>query len=153
MPASDESAAEVGDESAAPLPLGAVVGGRYELRRVLGHGAAAFVYAAEHVRVRRWVALKVPLIHPDFRELLCARLRRVTDALARVRHPSLVDVLAAGVSDGLPFLAMVLLEGRTLSGLIAARGRLEVDVTLKVGIRLAEGLSAVLAEGMVDRVV
>jgi len=144
-------AAELSSRASDPRPLGAVVGERYALRRVLGRGAAAVVYAAEHVRVRRPVALKLPLTDPDQREMLSARLRRETDALARVRHPAIVDVIDAGESDGLPFLVMELLEGRTLSGLIAARGRLQADEVVKVGVVLAEGLAAVHACGLAHR--
>jgi eukaryotic-like serine/threonine-protein kinase len=146
-----ELAAELSSRESDPRPLGAVVGERYALRRVLGRGAAAVVYAAEHVRVRRPVALKLPLTDPELCEMLSARLRRETDALARVRHPAVVDVIDAGESEGLPFLAMELLEGRTLSGLIAARGRLQADEAVKVGIALADGLAAVHASGFAHR--
>ena len=134
-----------------PYALGALVDGRYELRRILGRGGAAVVFAAEHVRIRRSIALKVPLIHPDLRELLSARLRRETVALAQVRHPAIVDIVDAGESDGLPYLAMELLEGRSLSSLIAARGKLQPEAAIKIGTELAAGLAAVHAAGFVHR--
>jgi serine/threonine-protein kinase len=134
-----------------PVRVGEIVAGRYELRRVLGRGAAAVVFAAEHTLVKRPVALKLPLIDPDLHELLCARLRREIAALAHIRHPNVVDAIDAGETDGMPFLAMELLEGRTLSGLIAARGKLHPHETIKVGIELAEGLGAVHAAGFMHR--
>jgi len=134
-----------------PLLLGSVVDGRYALRRVLGRGAAAVVFAAEHVRVRRLVALKLPLHDVELHALLCARLRREIDLLSRVRHRAIVDALDAGEHEGLPYLAMELLEGRTLAGLIAARGKLNADEAIKIGIELAEGLAAVHAAGIVHR--
>jgi hypothetical protein len=134
-----------------PCAPGALVDGRYELRRIVGRGGAAVVFAAEHVRVRRWVALKLPLIHPDYRELVCARLRRETAAIALIRHPAVVDVVDAGEWEGLPYLAMELLEGRSLSSLIAARGRLSPDAVIKIGSELAAGLAAVHAAGVLHR--
>jgi len=134
-----------------PLQVGQIVGGRYLLKRLLGRGAAAVVFAAEHVLVKRQVAIKVPLIDPDLHELLCVRLRREIAALAHVRHPGIVDVIDAGDIDGMPFLAMELLEGRTLSGLIAARGKLHAHETIKVGIELAEALGAVHTAQLVHR--
>ncbi|HKU37521.1 MAG TPA: serine/threonine-protein kinase [Polyangiales bacterium] len=134
-----------------PLSLGALVAGRYELRRILGRGGAAVVYAAEHVLIRRPAAIKLPLVHPDLRELLCARLRREIGALAHVRHPAIVDIIDAGEWEGLPFLAMELLEGRSLSSLIAARGRLQPDAVIKIGMELAAGLAAVHEAGFVHR--
>jgi serine/threonine-protein kinase len=146
-----ELTAELSSSAQDPLPLGSIVGGRYELRRVLGRGGAAVVFAAEHVLIRRPVALKVPLINSELRELLSARLRRETEALARVRHPAVVNVVDAGEHEGMPFLGMELLEGRTLSGLIAARGRLQADEAAKVGSELAAGLAAVHTAGLVHR--
>lgn len=146
-----EPSVELSSNHQDPYPLGATVAGRYELRRVLGRGGAAVVFAAEHVLVRRPVALKLPLTNPELRELLCMRLRRETEALAHVRHPAIVDVIDAGEVERMPFLAMELLEGRTLSGLIAARGKLDADATIKIGVALAEGLAAVHAAGVIHR--
>ena len=153
------AAPKVGDagppaEASSPaeaFPIGSVVGGRYVLKRELGRGGAASVFAAEHAIVKRSVALKLPHTDPDLREVLSARLRRETQALARVRHPVIVDVIDAGESDGMPFLAMQLIEGRTLSGLVAARGRLEADEVVKIGVHLGSGLAAVHAAGILHR--
>src|ERR1700754_2994347 len=134
-----------------PCAPGALVDGRYELRRILGRGGAAVVFAAEHIRVRRWVALKIPLIHPDLRELVCARLRRETAAIAHVRHSAVVDVVDAGEWETLPYLAMELLEGRSLSSLIAARSRLHPEAVIKIGSELAAGLAATHAAGVLHR--
>jgi serine/threonine-protein kinase len=131
--------------------VGTVIGGRYVLRRLLGRGGAACVFAAEHTLVRRVVAVKLPHPDPDQKEVLSARLRRETEALARVRHPAIVDVIDGGESDGMPFLAMQLLEGRTLAGLVASRGKLAPDEVIKVGVELAAGLAAVHAAGVIHR--
>lgn len=133
------------------IRVGAVIGGRYMLRRLLGRGGAACVFAAEHTLVRRAVALKLPHPDPDQREVLSARLRRETEALARVRHPAIVDIIDGGEWDGTPFLAMQLLEGRTLAGLVASRGKLQPEEVIKVGVDLAAGLSAVHAAGVIHR--
>lgn len=133
------------------FPLGSTVGGRYLLKRVLGRGGAASVFAAEHVVVRRQVALKLP--HDDAlnKEDLYARLRREMFALARVRHPVVVEVVDGGEIDSMPFMAMQLLEGRTLAGLLVARGRLAPDEVIKIGVELASGLAAVHAAGIIHR--
>jgi serine/threonine-protein kinase len=139
------------DGSDPRFPLGSTVGGRYVLRRMLGRGGAASVFAAEHALVRRPVALKLPHDDPRHREDLHARLRREMSALARVRHPAVVEVVDGGEFDSMPFLAMQLLEGRTLSGLLAARGKLDPDEAIKVGVELASGLAAVHAAGIIHR--
>ncbi|HVW28659.1 MAG TPA: serine/threonine-protein kinase [Polyangiaceae bacterium] len=136
---------------ASQLSPGTIVAGRYVIRRMLGHGGAASVYAAEHVVVKRAVALKLPHVDVDMREMLFARLRRETKALAAVRHPVIVDVIDGGDTKGVPFLAMQLLEGRTLTGLLAARGSLDPDSVVKIGVQLASGLAAVHAAGIIHR--
>jgi tRNA A-37 threonylcarbamoyl transferase component Bud32 len=142
---------EVSSSHHDPRPIGATVAGRYQLRRILGRGGAAVVFAADHVIVHRPVALKLPLRNPDVRELLDARLRRETKALAHVRHPAIVDIIDAGEDDGMPYLAMELLEGRTLSGLLSARGRLDPEEVIKLGAALAEGLATAHSAGVIHR--
>jgi serine/threonine-protein kinase len=136
---------------ASQLAPGTIVAGRYVVRRMLGHGGAASVYAAEHVVVKRAVALKLPHVDVDIREMLFARLRRETKALAAVRHPVIVDVIDGGDNKGVPFLAMQLIDGRTLTGLLAARGSLDPDSVVKIGVQLASGLAAVHAAGIIHR--
>jgi serine/threonine protein kinase len=147
----DDPALEVGSSHLDPRPLGATIAGRYELRRILGRGGAAVVFAADHVLVRRPVALKLPLRTPEVRELLDARLRCETQALAHVRHPAIVDIIDAGEDEGMPYLAMELLEGRSLSGLLSARGRLDPEEVIKVGATLADGLAAAHGCGVIHR--
>lgn len=139
------------DGSDLRFPLGSTVGGRYVLRRMLGRGGAASVFAAEHAFVKRPVALKLPHDDPKQRSDLHERLRRETSALAQVRHPAIVDVIDGGEIDSMPFLAMQLLEGRTLSGLLTARGRLDPDEVVKIGVELASGLAAAHAAGIIHR--
>ncbi len=137
-----------GDER---FQVGAVWGGRYLLKRLLGSGGAATVFAAEHVFVKRPVALKLP--HVDVPEASAgfARLRREMETLARIRHPGVVDIVDGGDVDGIPFIAMHLLDGRSLSGLIAARGRLDADEVTKIGAELAWTMTAVHESGVLHR--
>jgi hypothetical protein len=147
----DSVEASAVDGSDSRFPLGSTVGGRYVLKRMLGRGGAASVFAAEHALVRRPVALKLPHDDPRQKEDLHARLRREVFALSRVRHRVVVDVVDGGEIDSMPFLAMELLEGRPLSGLLAARGRLDPEEVIKIGVALASGLAAVHAAGMIHR--
>jgi serine/threonine protein kinase len=142
------------DTLAANFTVGQIVEGRYELRRDLGEGATGRVFEAIHRFTGRHVALK--LIAPDapraMRSELYARLGREARALAAVRHPGIVDVLDGGfLENGTPFLVMELLEGRTLEGFIAARGRISVDDTVALGIQLCAALDAAHGVGIVHR--
>jgi tRNA A-37 threonylcarbamoyl transferase component Bud32 len=104
---------------------GNLVGSRYRLLRLIGHGGMGAVWAAKNEAISRDVAIKV--MRPDV-------IARDPTALARffdeakicgsIRHPGIVDVLDLGrAEDGSPFLVMELLSGRALDALLA-RGRM-----------------------------
>jgi len=135
-------------------PIGSVIDGRYELLRDLGRGGAGAVFEARHVYTRRVVAIKIVRGDRDGATIaeLKARLLREAHALAAARHPGVVDVLDAGVEvSGRPFLVLERLEGRTLEGLLATRGRISATDTIAIGLQLAECLSAAHRAGIVHR--
>ncbi|WP_439627082.1 protein kinase domain-containing protein [Gemmata sp.] len=86
----------------------------YEIEGELGRGGMAVVYRARHVDLNRPVALKVVLAGRHASPELRARFRREAEAVARLRHPGVVQVYDVGEYDGLPYLAMELVEGGTL---------------------------------------
>ncbi|MGK3997199.1 serine/threonine-protein kinase [Sorangium sp. So ce1024] len=85
--------------------------GPYRITSVLGRGGMGVVYRAEHVTTGARVALKTVAVPSASSS---AAIRREIHALGRLRHPGIVRFLDQGVSDGLPWVAMELLTGRTL---------------------------------------
>jgi eukaryotic-like serine/threonine-protein kinase len=101
---------EVGEES--------TIDGRYRLLRRIGSGGMADVWLAEDSHLQRRVALKV--LHRRFaqdREFV-ERFRREAEAAAGLQHPNIVAVFDRGDVDGTYYIAMQLLEGRSLKELI-----------------------------------
>jgi serine/threonine protein kinase len=136
------------------LKVGDVVGDRYDLRCELGRGAGGLVFEAVHLVTQRSTALKV--LSPDLpRSIIAeqsARLIREARALASVRHPGIVEVLDGGtLDDGSPFIVLEKLEGRTLEGLITARGKLTREDTVAIGLQLCDALDALHRAGVVHR--
>ncbi len=134
--------------------IGDVIDGRYELRRDLGQGAAGRVFEAVHQFTGRSVALKISAATgPEkMREEFRARLKREARALASLRHPGIVEILDGGfLPDGAPYLVLELLDGRTLEGLIAARGRVSPDDAVAFALQLCDSLDAAHAVGIVHR--
>ncbi|HEY8088075.1 MAG TPA: serine/threonine-protein kinase [Polyangiaceae bacterium] len=123
--------------------VGQTVDGKYEIRRELGRGAGGVVYEARHNFTGRLVALKMlpPNLPPGAAGALTARLLREGRALAAVKHPCVVDILDAGTTPQGPYLALEMLQGRTLESLVAARGRLEREDAIAVALQLAAGLA------------
>jgi serine/threonine protein kinase len=125
--------------------------GRYELREPLGSGGFATVYRAYDPVLDREVALKVVHTHlvtdPKVRE----RFVREGRALARVRHPSVVQVHDAGEVQGAAYIAMDLIEGRPLDIVLRDLGPLPLEQVLGIVEQVAAGLAAVHARNVIHR--
>jgi serine/threonine-protein kinase len=93
--------------------------GCYQLLQEIGHGGMGIVYRARHTALNRTVALKLisggTYIHPE----VLARFRIEGEAIARLKHPNVVEVYDSNIHDGRPYLAMELVEGQTLAKRLA----------------------------------
>ncbi|MBS2018706.1 MAG: response regulator [Deltaproteobacteria bacterium] len=115
-----------------------------EIGQELGHGAFSIVYRA---RCRgEPCAVKLPRSRGRWTRWVY----REAVALARIRHPALPAVLDVGEVDGLPYLAMELVEGRTLARHLADQRLSETEI-IDLAIRLTDALGAVHAAGLVHR--
>ena len=95
--------------------------GAYRIEGLIGRGGMAEVYLAEHVHLRRSVALKVPSLSTDAEHR--ARFLRESQLAASIEHPNLVTIYDAGEIGGLLFLAMQFVDGEDLRRLLAREGR------------------------------
>jgi tetratricopeptide (TPR) repeat protein len=86
----------------------------YRILGVLGRGGMGLVYKAEQLGLKRIVALKMILAggHAGAEQL--ARFRAEAEAIARLRHPNIVQVYEVGEQDGLPFFSLEYVEGGSL---------------------------------------
>jgi serine/threonine protein kinase/predicted ATPase len=85
--------------------------GPYRVLEKLGQGGMGAVYRAVHADTGAVVAIKTVLVP---HEGMLQAIRREIHALARLRHPGIVPIVAEGLHKGLPWYAMELIEGRTL---------------------------------------
>lgn len=106
------------------IAAGAVLDGKYRLESTIGRGRFGVVYRATHLRLERYVAVK--LLHLDVEPTVATRFRQEGISACRVQHPHAVSVLDFSVTaGGEPYLVMELLEGRALDAELAAEGRLD----------------------------
>ncbi len=116
----------------------------------LGEGGMGVVYRAEDERLRRPVALKVlpaDLVADEERRL---RFLREARAAAAVSHPNIAGIYETGEADGVVFIAMELVEGKTLRALLGDRP-LPVKDALRIAVEIAEGLAEAHKAGVVHR--
>ncbi len=125
---------------------------RYRVKREIARGGMGVVHEADHVVLRRSVALKTltrgalewPLVH--------TRLVREARALSLVRHPGIANVLDAGsCPQHGPYIALEMIEGRSLESFIVARQRLDVEAVVHIAAQLGPALSFVHDRGIVHR--
>ncbi|HUJ63632.1 MAG TPA: serine/threonine-protein kinase [Kofleriaceae bacterium] len=135
-----------GDAPSEPGPGAAI--GRFVVRARLGEGGMGVVYAGEDADLGRKVAIKLvrgDSEHPAYR----ARLLREAKAMARLEHPNVVRVYEVGSDRGRLFVAMELVDGKTLtSWLREPHGTAEI---LAMFAQVGAGLAAVHAAGLVHR--
>jgi serine/threonine protein kinase len=132
--------------------MGAVIGDRFLILERLGHGGSGTIYRAEHVTLRRKVAVKV-LHHELSRDdLAVERFRREATTVSEIDNDHIVEIHDFGhTADGRLYLAMELLEGEPLQDVIRREKRLAVDHTVDVLLQLGEALAEAHAMGYVHR--
>ncbi len=95
------------------------LGAAYLVERELGGGGMSRVFLAEETALQRKVVVKV--LAPELAEGLSAeRFAREIRLVAQLQHPNIVPVLAAGVSNGLPYFTMPFVAGQSLRSLMTA---------------------------------
>jgi serine/threonine-protein kinase len=133
----------------ATLPPGTRLG-RFQIVELLGQGGMGVVYKAVDTGLGRTVALKVLPRELLSGSLGAARFDREARAAAAVVHPNVIGVHYVGVEAGLPCMALEFAPGGTL-GARLKRGALPWKEAVALAAKLARGLAAVHAAGLVHR--
>jgi len=89
--------------------------GKYELLSRLGRGGMGEVYKAFHPQLQRYVAIKVLLTTSETDPEFIARFQNEAMAVARLRHPNIVQVFDFDIQDDKPYMVMEFVEGETLA--------------------------------------
>src|SRR5215216_6107763 len=120
----------------------------YRIEKLLGAGGMGEVYLARDLKLGRMVALKVLpwqfVVDGD----RLSRFQREARALSALNHPNLVTIYEVGEAKGLHFIAMELVEGKTLSSL---RDKLSLKELLSIVAQVAEALGAAHQSGIIHR--
>ncbi|HET7501805.1 MAG TPA: protein kinase [Kofleriaceae bacterium] len=142
---------KVRDASADPL-LGKVLGDRFLVQELLGQGRSGTIYRAEHVTLRRRVAIKVLHTELSRDDLAVERFRREATTVAEIDNEHIVEIHDFGrTPDARLYLAMELLEGETLDTVLARDKQLSIERAADILIQLGEALMEAHAIGYVHR--
>lgn len=138
-----------------PTP-GMILGGRYRVEAKIGQGGMGYVYRAWDQEAERMVALKVMRLDnlpcQEKADMTLLRFIREGRAISRLQSPHIVEVHERGSThDGLFYISVELLEGRTLRAALPERGRLSVPRALEIIAQLCEAMSEAHAQGVIHR--
>lgn len=125
--------------------------GRYQIETELGRGTMSIVYKAFDPRIDRFIAIKV--LRDQFARNVNSRQRFLREARAAggLNHPNIVTVFDVGQVDGMPYLAMEVLEGATLADRLGSDQPLKPDAVIELAIQLCSALSYAHERGVVHR--
>jgi serine/threonine-protein kinase len=132
--------------------VGATLGGKYRLKRLLGTGSMGAVYEAEHIAIGKRLAIK--LMNDAYVEQadIAERFRREARAASAVESDYIVQIFDFGQEPGLGlYMAIELLEGEDLETRIAREGPMDPGVVMTIGYQVARGLAKAHAAGVIHR--
>jgi serine/threonine-protein kinase len=131
--------------------IGQVIGGRYEVVRLVGKGGMGSVYEVRNTRLGRSFAMKTLTSEAAANPRTLQRFRQEADVIARLEHPNIVAVIDwETLDDGSPAMVMEYLRGDDLSKRIAA-GPVAWPALARVADEMLAALSIAHAHGVVHR--
>jgi beta-lactam-binding protein with PASTA domain/tRNA A-37 threonylcarbamoyl transferase component Bud32 len=125
--------------------------GRYRVLRKLGSGGMANVYLAEDEELGRRVAVKILNDRYANDDLFIERFRREAKSAAGLSHPNIVSIYDRGEAEGTYYIAMEVIEGRSLKELIMTREALPIDTAIGYAKQLLEALRFAHRHGIIHR--
>lgn len=146
-----DGAALVASGTSASL-IGTVLADRYLVHERLGEGGMGEVYLAEHIRIKRKVAVKLMRAWMVGDPVAVSRFHREAENASQISHPNVAQVYDFGeTSDGMIYLAMEFVPGEPLSAILAREGRLNAVRAAEIVRQTADALVAAHGMGILHR--
>ena len=147
-PAMNLAAQMVADEQT-PSLIGRQIS-HYKIVERVGAGGMGEVYRARDTRLGREVAIKVLPSHFAADDQLRRRFEREARAISSLSHPHICAIYDIGHQDGINFLVLEFVEGKTLASRMA-KGPMAMDQVLRLAIEMADGLDHAHRHAIVHR--
>ncbi len=130
---------------------GDILGGRYEIQKMLGMGGMGAVYKARDMEVERVVGLKV--IRPDLagNPAILARFKQELVLARQVTHKNIIRIYDLNEADGVKFITMEFIEGEDLRSILTRQGKMPPEEAVGIILQVCAGLQAAHGEGVIHR--
>ena len=144
---------EILEQQTTTIPEGTILGGRYEVKQLIGMGGMGAVYLGNQTNIHRRVAIKTLKKELMSNERLLKRFYREARAAAALDHPNIVKVYDFGLDSelGCPYIAMEYLEGRSLDDLISEKKQMTEERACQIIGAVARALTDAHSKGVVHR--
>ncbi len=131
--------------------VGSILGGRYEIQKLLGMGGMGAVYKAHDMEVDRAVGLKV--IRPDLagNPAILARFKQELILARQVTHKNIIRIYDLSEAEGVKFITMEFIEGEDLRTILTRDGKLAPNEAAGIIRQSCAGLQAAHVEGVIHR--
>ena len=131
---------------------GRILGNRYEIIEKVGNGGMATVYKATDLVLKRYVAVKVLRDEFTTDEEFIKRFETEAQSAARLVHANIVSIFDVGVDNGIYYIVMELIQGKTLKEIIVGeRGPLPWKWSVNVAIQIASALEMAHKNNIIHR--
>jgi serine/threonine protein kinase/tetratricopeptide (TPR) repeat protein len=131
--------------------VGSILGGRYEIQKLLGMGGMGAVYKAHDLEVDRAVGLKV--IRPDLagNPAILARFKQELVLARQVTHKNIIRIYDLSEAEGVKFITMEFIEGEDLRTILTRDGKISPNDAIGIIRQACAGLQAAHVEGVIHR--
>ena len=133
------------------LRPGVFLQNRYEILDLIGSGGMSEVYRAHCHKLNRDVAIKVLKKEFGADDEFVRKFKMEAQAAGALNHQNIVNIYDVVDEEELHYIVMELVEGITLKNYIDQKGRLETDEAVDYAVKIAEGLKAAHARGIIHR--
>lgn len=123
------------------IEKGQKINDRYEIIKSIGEGGMANVYLAYDTILDRRVAIKVLRGDLSNDEKFVRRFQREALSASSLSHPNIVEMYDVGEDDGIYYIVMEYIEGKTLKQLIKKRGSITISEAIDIMLQLTDGIS------------
>jgi serine/threonine protein kinase len=138
-------------ETVHPL-IGTTLRGSYRVLRVIDEGQMGLVFEAEHLRLRRPMAVKLVARHLASDQRALARFYREAEIISLLNHPHIVQIVDFDATDdGDPYIVMEFLHGESLDRRLERESPLPFTTAVRIACQAGSALSAVHGSAVVHR--
>jgi serine/threonine-protein kinase len=131
--------------------IGKILGKRYELIEKIGEGGMGLVYKAKCHLLNRYVAVKIlkPELTAD--EEFINKFRKESQSSASLSHPNIVNIYDVGLEDGIYYIVMEYVKGKTLKDIIKERAPMPYYEIINIGRQICLALEHAHNNGIIHR--